>query len=120
MEITESKRNGVAVFALHGRLDASNAGTVEHKLLALIDGGETCIVVDCAQLDYISSAGLRVLLVAVKRSHARHGTIAIAALKDQIREVFDIAGFASIFSIYDTPDEAIVAAKEGEKAKEER
>lgn len=109
MEITESKRNGVVIFALRGRLDASNADTAEHKLVALIDGGETRVVVDCTQLDYISSAGLRVLLVAAKRLNARHGTIAIAALKDEIREVFDIAGFASILPIYATPAAAVAA-----------
>ena len=110
MEITESKRNGVVVLAVAGRLDASNTGVFEEKLLGLIAGGDTRFVIDCTRLDYISSAGLRTLLVAAKRLTPTGGKISLAALKDQIKEVFDIAGFSSIFLIHRTPDEAIAAA----------
>jgi len=109
MEISESKRNGVVILALHGRLDASNAGDLEQRVLGLIAGGDTRFVVDGAQLDYISSAGLRVLLVAAKRLKATHGTIALAALQAQVKEVFDIAGFASIFPIHATAAAAVAA-----------
>ncbi len=111
MEITDSKRNGITVFTVTGRVDASNAGVLEEKLLERITAGEKALVVDCAGLDYISSAGLRALLVAAKRLMPSGGKVALAALKDHIREVFDIAGFSSIFSVHPTTDEAVAAAR---------
>ncbi len=111
MEITDSKRNGIAVLTVAGRVDASNAGVLEEKLLARIAAGEKVLVVDCAQLDYISSAGLRALLVAAKRLMPSGGKVALAALKEHIKEVFDIAGFSSIFSVHRTTDEAVAAAR---------
>ena len=109
MEISESKKSGVVILSVQGRLDASNAATLEQRLLALIDAGEQRMVVDGAQLDYISSAGLRVLLVAAKRLRSGSGEIALAALRDPVKEVLDIAGFSSIFKLYRTPDEAVAA-----------
>jgi anti-sigma B factor antagonist len=110
MEIAETKKNGVVVLGLNGRVDASNASVLEQKILALIDAGETRLVLDCAQLQYMSSAGLRVLLVAAKRLSST-GKFAIASLSNQIREVFDIAGFSSILQIYRTEDEALAAVQ---------
>jgi anti-anti-sigma factor len=111
MEITETKKDGVVILGVSGRLDASNAATLEEKLLALIAAGNTRLVVDGSRLDYISSAGLRVLLIAAKRLTPTGGKITLSALKDQIKEVFDIAGFSSIFSIYRTQDEAAAATR---------
>jgi anti-sigma B factor antagonist len=109
MEISESKKNGVVILSVTGRLDASNAASLEQRLLALIDAGEQRLVVDGAQLDYISSAGLRVLLVAAKRLRSGSGEVALAALRDPVKEVLDIAGFSSIFKVHRTSDEAVVA-----------
>jgi anti-sigma B factor antagonist len=107
MEMTETKRGGATVVSVNGRIDATNAGSLEQRLLGLINGGEHRLVVDCAQLDYVSSAGLRALLVALKRLNAVGGKMALGGLKDEIREVFDIAGFSSIFSVHPTADDAL-------------
>lgn len=107
MEITEQKKGPVVLLTLKGRLDASTAGRLEEKLLALIDGGEKQFVCNFLQLEYISSAGLRVLLMAAKRLKAANGKIVLLSLKDQIREVFEIAGFAAIFPIFDLEEEAV-------------
>jgi anti-sigma B factor antagonist len=114
-EITQHMESGVVVLAVAGRLDSSNAGTLEHEMLDLIDGGESRFVVDCAALDYISSAGLRVLLIAAKRLAATAGVIVLSGLTEQIKEVFDIVGFASIFKTYPTPHEAIAALAQTER-----
>ena len=108
MEIAEVKKNGVLVLSVAGRVDASNAASLEQKILAVIAAGESRLVIDCAQLEYISSAGLRVLLIAAKRL-STSGKLGVAALNNRIRDVFDIAGFSSIFEIYRTPDEAVAA-----------
>lgn len=76
-------------------------------MLSRIDSGDRRLVIDLAQLDYISSAGLRVLIVAGKRLSGANGKIVLCSLKDPVREVFDIAGFSSIFSVYGSHDEAI-------------
>lgn len=109
MEISEIRKNGVLVVDVGGRIDASNAGLLETRLVQLINGGNRHLVVDCARLDYVSSAGLRALLVAAKRLAGNRGKIVLAALKEPIKEVFDIAGFASILEIYRTPDDAVAA-----------
>jgi anti-sigma B factor antagonist len=111
MEIFETNTNGVVILGVAGRLDASNAPSLEAKLLGLIAGGSQRFVIDCAQLDYISSAGLRTLLVAAKRLNASGGKIVLASLKDQIKEIFDIAGFSSIFHVYRTQDEALAGVR---------
>ena len=99
MEITESKRNGVVVLGIAGRIDATNAGAFEGKLLGLIAAGERRFVVECSRLDYISSAGLRTLLVAAKRIREAEGSIALAALQEPVKEVLDIAGLTGLFEI---------------------
>lgn len=107
MEIMEQRKGAVVLLALKGRLDASTAVRLEEKFLALIDGGETKFALNLLQLDYISSAGLRVLLMAAKRLKTTNGKIVLLSLKDQIREVFEIAGFAAIFPIFDVETDAL-------------
>lgn len=109
MEIAETKHNDVVILGVTGRLDASSAGALERKMLGLIDAGTRRLVVDARDLDYISSAGLRVLLVAAKRLKAVNGTVALAALKGHIKEVFDIAGFSSVFPIHPDREAALAA-----------
>jgi anti-anti-sigma factor len=107
MEMTEQKKGAVVLLALNGRLDASTSSKLEEKLLGLIDHGEKQIVMNLEQLDYISSAGLRVLLMAAKKLKVASGKIVLASLKDQIREVFEIAGFSAIFPIFASESEAL-------------
>ena len=109
MELSESKRQGVIILGLKGRLDASNAASLEGKVLSLVAAGETRLVFDLAQLDYISSAGLRVLLMAAKRLMRPSGQVALAAPQEHVKEVFEIAGFSSILKIYPSRDAALVA-----------
>lgn len=111
MEISESKRGDVVIVRVQGRLDANSAATLEQRLVASIDGGTRRLVVDCEPLEYISSAGLRVLLVAAKRLRAADGEIGLAALKEPIKEVLDIAGFSSIFAIHGSVDAAVAALR---------
>jgi anti-sigma B factor antagonist len=111
MEIREEKADGIAVLNLSGRLDASNAAEAEGKVLGLIDGGTDRLVVDCSGLEYISSAGLRILLMAAKRLTPPRRKLALAGLRPQVREVFDIAGFSSIFDIHETRAAAVAAVR---------
>lgn len=109
MDITATRQDPFLILSVAGRVDASNAGTLEKTLLSAIDDGERRIVVDCGPLEYISSAGLRALLLAAKRLNPSGGKIGLAALKDEIKEVFDIAGFSAIFRIFPTTTDAVHA-----------
>jgi anti-sigma B factor antagonist len=106
MEITERKVSNVCVVGMIGRLDAGTSDGFAQRLHQLIDGGERRLVIDGEKLDYISSTGLRVLLVAAKRLKAVDGKIVLSSLKPHILEVFEIAGFKSIFPIYGNVDQA--------------
>ncbi len=107
MEIKEERRGDVKVVGLSGRLDASTSPSVEENLLSLLDQGEKRLVIDFSDLTYISSAGLRVLVLVAKSVQKTKGTLALAALSKHVHEIFQIAGFTSIFSIYPTCDEAV-------------
>src|SRR5215510_2800438 len=106
MEITERRTAEIVNLSLSGSLDTTTAKAFEEKILAQIESGERRFVIDLAQLDYISSAGLRVFILAAKRLNNANGKMVLCALKDPVKEVFDIAGFSSIFSIHGSHDEA--------------
>jgi anti-sigma B factor antagonist len=106
MEITERKVGDVCIVGLTGRLDAGTAEAFAQRLHQRIDGGERRLVIDGEKLEYISSAGLRVMLVAAKRLKAVDGKIVLSSLKPHIVEVFEIAGFKSIFPIYGNAEQA--------------
>ncbi len=107
MDISEDRRADAVVLALSGKLDATTAKTFEDKILRLINSGAQRLVVDLALLEYVSSSGLRVFLLAAKRLQATDGKIILCGLQDHVRQVFDLAGFSSILSIYGSRDEAV-------------
>lgn len=106
MEISERKTGDVCVVGIAGRLDSGTSESLGQRLHQLIDRGERRLVIDAEKLEYISSTGLRVLLVGAKRLKAVGGRIVLSSLKPQILEVFEIAGFTSIFPIYGNADQA--------------
>jgi len=108
MEVHEKKTGNYLVISLSGRLDSSNYGELEKKLFGFIEGGEVQIVVDCTGLIYISSSGLRVLLMALKKLTSVGGKFYLCCLQTNIREIFDIAGFSSIFKLFETVDQAMI------------
>jgi serine/threonine-protein kinase RsbW len=111
-EIEEATEDGIAVVSLKGRLDADNAPTLEAKLHE-ITASTSRLVLDCTHLDYIGSAGLRVVLVVAKRLLGSRGQLALSSLKDPVKQIFDIAGFSAIIPLYQTRDEAVAAARRG-------
>jgi anti-sigma B factor antagonist len=113
MEIIEKKIGSVRVVGLGGRLDAYVSPDVEQALNTLVDAGEIWLVVSLERLEYISSSGLRVLLASLKKVRKRDGDIKLTSMKPHIREVFDVAGFSQLFSIYDLEDVAVEAFRKG-------
>ncbi len=107
MEITEDKKNNIVILGLKGNLNVMTANLLEEKFTALMDKGERRLVVDFSHLDYISSAGLRVFLIAAKKLKSIQGKIVLSSLNAQIKEVFDISGFSSIFPMFNSREDAI-------------
>jgi stage II sporulation protein AA (anti-sigma F factor antagonist) len=109
MEIITSKETNFTVVTIKGRMDAVTVPQYEQTVNELISAGESVFVVDFNDLDYISSAGLRGLLVTAKQLKANGGQIRFANVGGTVKEVFAISGFGSIFKIDDTLDAAIAA-----------
>ncbi len=111
MEIRTESINNVVIVSLKGRLDINTHGQLETELNALAGKGQARVLVDVKELDYISSAGLRVLLSGAKLFKKLGGAIALASLAPTVRQVFEISGFTSIFPIYASREEALAKMK---------
>lgn len=106
MEIAQEKRGAVFLLGPVGRLDTDSAADLELALQDLLATGGTHFVVDLAQINYVSSAGLRVLLMLAKSVDGK-GSLRIAGLNAQVQQVFDIAGFTKLFKIHPDRDAAL-------------
>jgi anti-anti-sigma factor len=100
----------IAVATPAGRLDHSAADAFEHALLPLAqDARSTGLIVDLSKVDYISSVGLRVLMLAAKAARARNARIAAVALQPIVAEIFAISRFDSVFEMFPSVREAMAA-----------
>ena len=106
MQISESEVGGVTVLGLSGRLDGLAAPELEKKLAEVVAGGKDRLVFDCAGVEYASSAGLRVFLLAARQLKTTGGRCGFAALTPALREVFSVSGFLDIFEVHDTVEQA--------------
>lgn len=97
---------GTTLLEASGRVDSSTSGLFEAELETVYSNAPQAVIIDLAQVAYMSSAALRVLLMAAKRSKAAQGRLILCAMADNIREVFDISGFSAIFDIAGTREEA--------------
>ncbi|MGQ9548453.1 MAG: STAS domain-containing protein [Roseiflexus sp.] len=113
MEIMHKRLNRVDLLTVRGRLDAMNAPQLKQQFDELFDQSRYRIVLDLADLEYIASPGLRVLIEARKRARdwkltdLEGGDVRIANLPLRIKEVFDLTGFTSLFEIYPDTVEAV-------------
>ena len=107
MEISKRREKDVLVISLKGRLDAVTSPVLEKDLTDLMAGGERFLVMDLGDLDYISSAGLRSILVVVKRLKEKQGKLLLASLKGVVSEAFEISGFSTIIPIFGSVDSAL-------------
>ncbi|MEW5727204.1 MAG: STAS domain-containing protein [Pseudomonadota bacterium] len=98
MEIKEDKSGDATVLVPVARVDSATAKAFEGKVLQVVNSGSAKIVVDFSELDYISRAGLRVVLVGAKMTRAPRKFV-LCGMKPHIREVFDVSGFAKILNI---------------------
>lgn len=104
MQIEETRHDQVLVITLRGRLDGTTCRCVDEHFSGVAERGEA-VVIDCSGLEYISSAGLRSILVLGKRQRAARVGFTLACPAPAVREILELSGFASLFSIH--PDRSV-------------
>jgi anti-anti-sigma factor len=113
MEIRDVKQDGTTIVEPQGRVDSGSAPELESSLLGHVGAGETKLVVDLASVEYISSAGLRVLLMLAKKLQSTNGRLVLCAMPESVRLVFELAGFLPIFETEKTREAALARLASG-------
>src|SRR4029078_12827467 len=106
MQISTRTSNDIHIVAIAGSLDSATAPEAQKSLEDVVAGAKK-VALDFSNLDYISSAGLRVLLGAAKQLRASGGKLGMFGLNQSVREVFEISGFATILSLYPSEADAL-------------
>jgi anti-anti-sigma factor len=107
MAVPRSDRDDLEVVTLRGRLDAFTSRSIEEQLLQTIDGGVRRLIVDLGSVDYVSSVGLRLLLVTAKRLRKLGGELAVSAPQPAVREALEFGGFGRVFPAFASTEEAL-------------
>jgi anti-anti-sigma factor len=105
MVLDISTINGIIIITLVRRLDADSAAAIEDELKKIAEQCPERVLFDFSKTEYIASAGLRVLLITTRSLLKTGGTVALSSLSPQVRRVFEIAGFTTIFSIFGSREE---------------
>jgi anti-anti-sigma factor len=105
--IETGKKGKAVVLTVKGRLDAATAPEFTTICDGLIAAGDVCLIADLGQLEYISSAGLRSILATAKKLKGLQGQIIFCNLGGMVKDVFNISGFTTMFTMYATLDEAL-------------
>ena len=100
---------GVLVAKTAGRIDGRNSGAFQEALQSLLEDGPTALVLDFEDLSYISSAGLRVILLLARRLGSKAGKVAVCSLTEPVNEVFQISGFDKIVPVHAAQADALSA-----------
>lgn len=99
MEITSKVDGDLVVFQLAGRIDAATSPSVENAVNTAVGGGAKRVIFDMNGVGYVSSAGLRVILLAAKKAQAAGGGMSVCGLQAGVQQVFDVSGFGKIVPI---------------------
>jgi len=111
VEIVIGQSHGVSMVEPKGRIDSVNAKEFGDKVCALIKSGAKRVVIDLAEIAYISSAGFRALLIAGKLAEETEGRLALCGVVGEVKRLFDISAFATAFQIYPTREECIAKVR---------
>lgn len=107
MSLATENTGDVLIVQPEGQIHSANAAAIETDLMGHVDKGARKVLIDMSRLEFISSAGLRVLLVLAKRLKQESGKLVLCRLNPQVREVFEISGFLAILTATDTRDEGL-------------
>ena len=107
MDIKTERNDGTLIARAEGRIDGVNARDFEEAMKAAISSDDSTVVIDLEGLSYISSAGLRVILLIAKTLRKRNAELVLCSLSDPIREVFEISGFDKIIPVHGSREQAL-------------
>jgi anti-anti-sigma factor len=107
MEINKKEENGIVSIAIKGRLDADSSLEAEKVVKEALEGETSRLLFNLGELEYLSSAGLRVLLTAAKEMRRRDGKIVLCDLNEFVKEIFEVSGFQSLIPIADSVESGI-------------
>lgn len=110
MDININRSGQVEIMELKGRLDSNTSKDLDEAFSKLFINGVYNILLDLSGLEYISSAGLRILLMAVKTINKNEGRLALCSMNEFVKEIFEIAGFTPLFQVYSDREEAMQIA----------
>ncbi|TLD71443.1 STAS domain-containing protein [Phragmitibacter flavus] len=108
MQLPIHQEGNITVASLTGQIDSVSAVDLERDIMLLLDQNTKSLLLDCSELDYINSAGLRVFLLAAKRLEQSAGSLAFCSLDSNVLMVFETIGFDRILTIY--PDKSAALA----------
>ena len=106
MDVICEKRDGSSVLKVSGRMDVVFGPTFEKECQELIEAEEKKLIIDMSGLEYISSAGLRSILSSAKKMKAAGGSMQFCGLQGVVKEVFEISGFCSMFTVTESVEQA--------------
>ena len=109
MEVSIERQGGVLSARVSGRVDSTNAHEFEEAIGTAIEDGDRAVILDFENLVYISSAGLRAVLMTAKNLGERDATFALCSLPDMVREIFEVSGFDKIVTIHPSKADALAA-----------
>lgn len=109
MDMSEQQVGSVWIVKARGRLDGATSTAFARRIEALAGGSQPRLLVDFSGVDFVSSAGLRAVLMLVKKFKASNGILALCAVQAPVREVLDVTGFSGMISIYPEPGEGLAA-----------
>jgi anti-sigma B factor antagonist/stage II sporulation protein AA (anti-sigma F factor antagonist) len=110
VEINVEQEGDILIVRLDGRLDASTTPVVEKKLAKVLEASKK-MAIDFTNVDYLSSAGMRLLLSMTKKMHAKEGQICFFGMSEDVLEIIRMAGFERILKIFNTKSEALKSFK---------
>ncbi len=107
MEISTKDMKRVSLVTVSGRVDSATAPDFEKALQALVQANRSQIVLDLKGVEYMSSAGIRGMVSSLKAAKSGGGDVRLAHPSARVKEVLELAGLSSIFSVYDELVEAV-------------
>ena len=109
MEISAEREGGALIARANGRIDSSNSREFHSGMEAVIADDDSAVVLSFEDVSYISSAGMRVILMTAKSLQSKGMKFVLCSMNESIREVFQISGFDKIIPIHDSQSEALTA-----------
>jgi anti-anti-sigma factor len=111
MKLSIRFENGINIFELAGKLDSSNAQSFKDEFLNQLSADRLKVIINCAQLEFLSSAGIRIFYLASQKTKNFDTKIVFCNASENIQRVFEIIDFNSDFAVYNSLEEALNSLK---------